>query len=502
MQKGLVSSLLNLIAYLQLLYSPYTSLGSPVATVVFPEIIAERSDSGQLLVAIRSGQTLSLRKTSVFLKRLEVTTLEDNRRTFHYMNGSGMERNLYHDPQTGAAVMLKRARGLRLVGILSPTERIQPSPTSQYHPRGSIKHEILPLAQRKSDNEISLDARLEGLDQYSRSTKSDILNKTENKVLEARSRSSPYPVIATCETRIAVDSAFFRSFRYNKEELLEYLAVLVAFNSEESFIKKPWNDTSVMLSDTLANFNSYVNDNQIFRYDDVVVLITGLDLAANYGANRAPGKSIAGYAHIGTACTRNKAGIVEDVPRTFSSAHTMAHEIAHLIGSVHDGSTNSHSNVNMALCPASENKIMSPTAGTYKRQEFSYCSTVQVVQFILIGKGKCLQDNIATKHTTKLTFNDVNKTRPSLNEFCRRHYTEHSGTGYIEYGINRLSLENCMITCTWPTRPGYVFINDAPDGTSCSKSTPHSICINGKCTRIEDVQTFGDDVKYSVDYLR
>ncbi|KAL3229376.1 hypothetical protein MRX96_023680 [Rhipicephalus microplus] len=383
MQKGLVSSFLNLIAYLQLLYSPYTSLGSPVTTVVFPEIIAERSDSGQLLVAIRSGQTLTLRKASVFLERLEVATLEDNRRTFHYMNGSGMERNLYHDPQTGAAVMLKRARGLRLVGILSPTERIQPSPTSQYHPRGSIKHEILPLEQRKSDNEISLEARLEGLDQYSRSAKSDILNKTEDKVLEARSRSSPYPVIATCETRITVDSAFFRSFRYNKEELLEYLAVLVAFNSEESFIKKPWNDTSVMLSDTLANFNSYVNHNQIFRYDDVVVLITGLDLAANYGANRAPGKSIAGYAHIGTACTRNKAGIVEDVPRTFSSAHTMAHEIAHLIGSVHDGSTNSHSNVNMSLCPASENKIMSPTAGTYKRQEFSYCSTVQVAQFIL-----------------------------------------------------------------------------------------------------------------------
>ncbi|KAL3220649.1 hypothetical protein MRX96_050319, partial [Rhipicephalus microplus] len=69
-------------------------------------------------------------------------------------------------------------------------------------------------------------------------------------------------------------------------------------------------------------------------------------------------------------------------------------------------------------------------------------------------------------------------------------------------GINRLSLENCMITCTWPTRPGHVIINDAPDGTSCSKSAPHSICINGKCTHIEDVQTFGDDVKYSVDYLR
>ncbi|KAL1471097.1 hypothetical protein MTO96_040102, partial [Rhipicephalus appendiculatus] len=162
---------------------------SPVTTVVFPRILEERSDSGELLVAIRSGQTLALRKASVFRERLEVATLEENMTTFHYMNGSGMERKLYHDPQTGAAVMLTRDRGLQLVGILSPTERIQPSPTSEYHSRGNIKHDILPLEQRKSDIDISTDVRLEGSD--SRFKVSDLPNKTETEELEERSATSP-----------------------------------------------------------------------------------------------------------------------------------------------------------------------------------------------------------------------------------------------------------------------------------------------------------------------
>ncbi|KAL1483756.1 hypothetical protein MTO96_032976, partial [Rhipicephalus appendiculatus] len=161
MQKRRVNKLMNLVACLQFLYSPYSSQGSPVTTVVFPRILEERSDNGELLVAIRSGQTLALRKASVFRERLEVATLEENMTTFHYMNGSGMERNLYHDPQTGAAVILTRGRGLRLVGILSPTERILPSLASGYHPRGSIKHDILPLKQRKPGVEISTEARLE-----------------------------------------------------------------------------------------------------------------------------------------------------------------------------------------------------------------------------------------------------------------------------------------------------------------------------------------------------
>uniref|UniRef100_L7LTK9 Putative tick salivary metalloprotease n=1 Tax=Rhipicephalus pulchellus TaxID=72859 RepID=L7LTK9_RHIPC len=524
MQKGFVSRLMNLIASLQLLYSPHTSVGSPVTTVVFPRILEERSDSGELIVAIRFGHTLALRKASVFPERLEVATLEENRTTFHYMNGSGMERNLYHDPQAGAAVMLTQGRGLRLVGILSPTERIQPSLTAGYHPTGSIQHDVLPLEQRKSDGDISSDVLLEDNNEHANSTSSVPSNEAETRVLEARSGSSFYPLKATCETRIAVDSKYFQLFRYDKKKLVQYLAVLVAFTNlkfrtfqdnilqfqlvitgiviffsprTESLIKKAKGDPSVMLSSTLAELNKYVEKEQIFRNDDAVVLLTGLDLARYYGDGYAPGKSIAGLAKIAAACGKEKVAIVEDMPRTFTSAHTMAHEIGHLVGSAHDGSTNDQLRLDGTDCPKSLKKIMAPVSGTYLVQEFSYCSTCQVAEFIMSGKGDCLKTNMTPMRTRKLTFLNVNKTRPSPDEFCKRHYTEYPGTGYINYGIDRISMENCMITCTDPRRERYVIINDAPDGMNCSETDPHAICINNKCTHVENnyVQTLRDDIK-------
>ncbi|XP_072144461.1 uncharacterized protein [Dermacentor andersoni] len=52
---------------------------------------------------------------------------------------------------------------------------------------------------------------------------------TARKVPEARSGGSTYPVKATCETRIAVDSTYFDSFRRDERKLAQYMAVLVAF---------------------------------------------------------------------------------------------------------------------------------------------------------------------------------------------------------------------------------------------------------------------------------
>ncbi|KAH6930638.1 hypothetical protein HPB50_015747 [Hyalomma asiaticum] len=89
--------------------------------------------------------------------------------------------------------------------------------------------------------------------------------------------------------------------------------------------------------------------------------------------------------NLATACSERKAAIIEDVPRTFTSAHTMAHEIGHLVGSAHDGSKNPDSSVDPTACPAQEKKIMAPGMGTYMSYEFSYCSTAQIAQFTLVG---------------------------------------------------------------------------------------------------------------------
>ncbi|XP_049524858.1 uncharacterized protein LOC119455604 [Dermacentor silvarum] len=504
--------------------------GAPVTTVVVPRILEERSDSGELVVAIRAGWTLALRKASVLREQLEVTTLEQNKKTIHYMNGSRMEQNLYHDPQARAVVILTRSRGLRLVGILSPTERIQPSVAAGYGTRGSVKHEIWPIAQTNSYAENSSDVFREDTDGYPHSTLSEPSIQTARKVLEARSGASTYPLKATCETRIAVDSTYFASFRRNTRKLAQYMAVLVAFTNlkfrtfqenilhfqlsvtgivifshvRETFIRKWDKDPSVMLSETLTDLNSYVKRDSMFEKDDIVMLFTGLDLAMSYGTGKPLGQSIVGLAKVGTACGDYKAAIVEDIPRTFSSVLTVAHEIGHLVGSVHDGFPNEHSSVDPRTCPMGEKKIMAPTMGRKMWQAFSYCSTVQVAQFVMSSKGNCLKINSTSKESKKLTFTDVNETRPSLDEFCQRHYTEYRGTGYIKLSDARLTLDKCVITCREPERPGVVIINDAPDGTSCNHTRQRAICINGRCTRVKDnrVETFGKDVKDKVIQLR
>ncbi|XP_075550178.1 uncharacterized protein LOC142583575 [Dermacentor variabilis] len=183
MRRRHVNGAIGLIACLQFLYSTYTSLGAPVPTVVVPRILEERSNSGELVVAIHAGWTLVLRKVSVLREHLEVTTLEEHEKRVHYMNGSRLEQHLYHDPQARAAVILTRTGGLRLVGILSPTERIRPSAAARYGTR--VKHDIFPIAQTDSDAENSSDVFREDVDGHPDSALSEPFIQTARKVPEA-----------------------------------------------------------------------------------------------------------------------------------------------------------------------------------------------------------------------------------------------------------------------------------------------------------------------------
>ncbi|KAL1448275.1 hypothetical protein MTO96_044109, partial [Rhipicephalus appendiculatus] len=101
-------------------------------------------------------------------------------------------------------------------------------------------------------------------------------------------------------------------------------------------------------------------------------------------------------------------------------------------------------------------------------------------------EGKCLTTT-TSRPNKKLSFVDVNETRPSLDEFCQRHYEEYPGTRYLE------GIENCRIACSDPVRPNLMILNDAPDGTPCNPEKPRMICLNNKCTRAREnnhVRTF------------
>ncbi|XP_077524400.1 venom metalloproteinase BumaMPs1-like isoform X2 [Amblyomma americanum] len=504
-----------------------TPQGAPVTAVVFPRVLEQRSDGGELLVAIRDNQTLRLRKASVLRRELDVTTFEGDKEVVHYMNGARIERDLYHDPEAHAVLVLTRGKRLRLFGIIGPTERIQPSPPTELHTGRGVKHEILRIVARDLNVKDTSGTIAQGTGAGLSMALTDKQTRAKNNP-EGRSGTGPYPINSTCETRIAVDSTFFNAFKAEKEELVQYIAVLIAFvnlklqtfqdnilrlqvvvtgiiiysEEKETFIERWKQNRFFMLDSTLYNFNLYASKEDRFKNDDIAVLITGLNLAGRYSNSPRVNEDIVGIATVRGACGFYKTALVEDIPRTFSSVHTTAHEIGHLLGAQHDGSErkpNSPSQVDPTMCPAGAKNIMTPSLGPRTRHDFSYCSTAQVAEFILSNGGHCLTTAVKIP-TVKLTFDAVNHTRTSLTEFCKRH---HHKTAEVYSQPGKYGPDNCFISCEIPGPPRKLAVNDAPDGTPCSAVHKRKICLNGECTRtkLKPVGTVSDSVKNSVEEM-
>ncbi|XP_076748746.1 A disintegrin and metalloproteinase with thrombospondin motifs like [Xylocopa sonorina] len=178
-----------------------------------------------------------------------------------------------------------------------------------------------------------------------------------------------------------------------------------------------------------------------------------------------------GYAYVAGACNRNRTtkfseavGVAED-DGGFSGVLPTAHELGHLLGAHHDGTSKDAAN-----CSADNNNIMSDTL-VFSVNEFQWsnCSANSFHKFLSEDRAKCLY-NEPPKATA------IRRILPgklmSLDDQCRKSYGGEA--------CNKNSSAICYeLDCVVPGTNGLcVPIAAAADGSFCGNGL---ICLDGAC---------------------
>ena len=207
---------------------------------------------------------------------------------------------------------------------------------------------------------------------------------------------------------------------------------------------------------------------------DMAVTMTKLDMCRYKSAGRGTcNKNTVGYAYVGGACVVNKAlekinsvAIVED-SGGYSGVIVAAHEIAHLLGAVHDGDGPARSvgGPGARQCGWGEGYIMSDARRSVRGLAWSDCTKAQLSHFLRSTTAQCLTNQPhSTNHHLQSSL------RPSLDEQCQ-----------ADHGTNACFHDQRVCTqlfCLNPATGGCVSYRPALEGSYCGQG---KVCTNGLC---------------------
>ncbi|XP_070383417.1 A disintegrin and metalloproteinase with thrombospondin motifs like isoform X1 [Dermacentor albipictus] len=162
---------------------------------------------------------------------------------------------------------------------------------------------------------------------------------------------------------------------------------------------------------TLRGLREYNNKGKIPGNADMVYLITGQDLG-----NEQDGKLtnfVTGLAFVDGVCTHNFVGEGEDTARTYTGTHTMAHELAHILGAPHD-----EARPKDPECAWSQGYLMSYVDGGVKRYQLSPCSEDNIRTAFKKLKSECLE--VKAKHNYQKDYRKFPGQTVREEFFCRK----------------------------------------------------------------------------------
>ncbi|KAF8771815.1 A disintegrin and metalloproteinase with like protein [Argiope bruennichi] len=226
----------------------------------------------------------------------------------------------------------------------------------------------------------------------------------------------------------------------------------------------------------LSGMAKYMFSTADLPVHDLAILITNLDMCLRIKETRRCTQTLAGITYIEGAChvnqqqrRNNNVAIAED-NGGFTGVLIAAHEIAHLLGALHDGLPASPSGgPGASPFPRFQDwKSMGKTSLTFtgKFSGWSRCSIEQMRYFLNTSKASCLFNNPGSNG---LTDSELPGHLLSLDEQCKRQ----GGLGACRRGSQVCAELHCYIadgSCL-PSLP-------AAEGSSCGDGL---ICHNGNC---------------------
>ena len=211
-----------------------------------------------------------------------------------------------------------------------------------------------------------------------------------------------------------------------------------------------------------------------FPIFDLVVTLTNLDMCSHRSGKC--NSNTVGYAYVGGACVVNKrrskinsVAIVED-SGGYSGVVVAAHEVAHLLGVVHDGDQ-AVANVGgpgAGGCKWSDGYIMSDNRRTARGVTWSTCSRAQLRHFLSSSTATCLHN---TPHNFRYSL--LADHTPTLDEQCQQEAGPGSKSCFNDQRVCT------QLFCISPSG-GCISYHPAVEGSSCGSG---STCSNGHCVK-------------------
>uniref|UniRef100_A0A224YE99 Reprolysin n=1 Tax=Rhipicephalus zambeziensis TaxID=60191 RepID=A0A224YE99_9ACAR len=451
--------------------------GNQYTRAVYPMIIEERTEDGTVVLHVHDGLSLSLTKAKVATEALRLRSRIDGREIDQIVNGTEIERNLFEDRQKMATVsLIKASDGVRVSGLLSPSERIETAFYDARQASGRIPHIVRNIQRPFGSRPLSMDRRKD--------------------LFIRRCHESYLPGNITIEVYVVSDVIHNR--RFTEEDLLIYICVFMnSINAIFMSLTCPsvrvalvgleksdqsdeygyvYGSENLMNMYSLYTFKDYVRK-RMHKYGnpDVVLLLTGRDVyeSVNGGISR----DITGIAFEGGVCTDSCVALAEDVPGSFSGITDAAHELGHSLGASHDGTPPNQyirGHPGSSKCPGQSGYLMTYVDGGHLRYKFSKCNQEEIRYVLSLRGQKCWNINADVFFSVKDVYPGalINPT-----DFCRRFYKNNEVYSPREPFVR----SHCKMRCCAVLRPNTLTcsLHHMLDHTWCDYGKK---CFQGVCT--------------------